>query len=107
MEDNMMENGKITICMDKVDTLGKMEGNMKVSTHILNPTGSYYQDKKDGFGVYRWADGRIYEGEWKDGKQHGRGKYILPNGTVKIGEWNGGKRERWVENEGGEDGDYI
>jgi len=30
-------------------------------------------DKKHGYGVYTWADGRKYEGEWVAGKQHGRG----------------------------------
>jgi hypothetical protein len=42
-----------------------MEENMKVSLKIL---GEYKNDKKEGFGVYKWADGRRYEGMWKDGK---------------------------------------
>lgn len=44
-------------------------------------------DKKHGYGVYIWADGRRYEGLWQNGKQHGKGKYILPNNTVKVGIW--------------------
>lgn len=48
-------------------------------------------DKKHGYGVYTWADGRRYEGNWSNGKQHGEGKYILPNGTIKIGIWQEGK----------------
>ena len=54
-------------------------------------------DKKHGYGVYHWSDGRKYEGYWKDGRQHGEGKYILPNGVVKIGIWEEGKRIRWIQ----------
>ena len=54
-------------------------------------------DKKHGYGVYIWADGRRYEGLWQNGKQHGKGKYILPNNTVKVGIWEDGKRIRWID----------
>lgn len=27
--------------------------------------GNYIDDKKDGYGTYRWADGREYAGQWK------------------------------------------
>ena len=66
---------------------GLMEENMKVSLKIL---GEYKNDKKEGFGVYKWADGRRYEGMWKDGKQHGKGKFIMANGTLE-GNWNQGQ----------------
>jgi hypothetical protein len=29
----------------------------------------------EGIGVYTWADGRRYEGEYKDDKKHGYGFY--------------------------------
>lgn len=54
-------------------------------------------DRKHGFGLYTWADGRRYEGYWAFGKQHGEGKYILPDGASKIGVWEDGKRIRWLE----------
>ena len=53
-------------------------------------------DKKHGYGVYLWADGRVYEGNWHNGKQHGQGKYVLQDGTCKIGEWVAGKRTHWL-----------
>ena len=59
--------------------------------------GEYLNDKKHGFGVYTWADGRQYHGMWKDGKQHGEGKYILPSGVQRRGEWKDGHRERWID----------
>ena len=52
-------------------------------------------DKKHGAGIYKWADGRKYEGEWADGKQHGKGTYFLAEGIVKKGIWEKGKRIKW------------
>lgn len=61
--------------------------------------GQYEMDKKHGFGVYQWADGRVYEGNWYNGKQHGQGKYVLQDGTMKVGEWVNGKRTHWLNEE--------
>jgi len=30
--------------------------------------GNYVDDKKDGYGVYTYPDGRSYKGQWKNGK---------------------------------------
>jgi hypothetical protein len=35
--------------------------------------GDYRNGKKDGYGQYTWPDGRRYEGYWKDGYQNGEG----------------------------------
>lgn len=32
-------------------------------------------------GTFVWADGRKYEGEWKDGGYHGRGEYTHRDGS--------------------------
>ena len=37
-----------------------------------------------------WADGTVYDGEWKDGKIHGQGKKTWADGTVYDGEWKDG-----------------
>jgi len=31
-------------------------------------------------GIYCWADGRRYEGGWKDSNMHGNGKYTWKDG---------------------------
>lgn len=31
-------------------------------------------EKKNGYGVMKYSNGKIYEGEYKEGKKHGKGK---------------------------------
>ena len=38
-----------------------------------------------GQGVYSWADGRKYEGDYKDDKKHGYGIYTYPDGRTYKG----------------------
>ena len=58
--------------------------------------GYYLNDKKHGLGKYTWADGRIYLGYWSLGKQEGYGKYIQTDKSASIGLWQKGKRIRWL-----------
>ena len=42
------------------------------------------------------ADGRKYNGNWKNGKQHGEGEfYNISTKQWKKGIWDDGKRVRW------------
>ena len=45
-----------------------------------------YGGEPHGYGVYRWANGRIYVGEWFFGKADGRGKVAYPDGRLFEGE---------------------
>jgi len=47
--------------------------------------GHYKNDKREGIGQMTWTDGSIYIGEWKEGIQHGYGCMYFPDGTVKEG----------------------
>ena len=38
--------------------------------------GEWERDKKNGLGEYKYADGSIYRGEWKDDMKHGIGTMI-------------------------------
>ncbi len=40
-----------------------------------------------GFGIYRFAHGAKYVGEWRDGKRHGQGTFTWPSGNKYVGEW--------------------
>jgi hypothetical protein len=40
-----------------------------------------------GYGIYRWADGRVYYGEWKEDKHDGYGYTKYPDGKEYFGPW--------------------
>ena len=56
------------------------------------------KDKKEGYGIYFWPDGRKYSGRWKNGKQHGLGTYQDKNGIIYKGTWKNGKKLVGVDN---------
>ena len=39
------------------------------------------------------ADGREYEGDWKDNKMHGQGEFTWPDGKKYIGDYRKDKKE--------------
>ena len=39
-------------------------------------SGEWLANKMDGFGVSTWPDGKRYEGRYKNDKKHGQGVYI-------------------------------
>ena len=42
---------------------------------------------QDGRGTFTWANGAVYEGEWKNNKREGKGTYKWSNGDVYEGDW--------------------
>ena len=46
----------------------------------------------NGQGTYKYPNGEVYEGEWKDRKRNGRGTNKYPNGEVYEGEWQDDKK---------------
>ena len=62
--------------------------------------GQYKDDKKHGYGVYTWADERQYCGYWYMGKQHGIGTYFIKKeNKLKYGLWEDGRRKEWFNEE--------
>ena len=47
----------------------------------------------NGEGYYRWADGRTYNGEFKDNEMHGNGTYEWADKRVYVGQFINDKRE--------------
>ena len=45
----------------------------------------------DGKGIYTFATGDRYEGDFKEGKREGRGTYTFSSGTQQIGEFEAGE----------------
>ncbi|MDN5201290.1 hypothetical protein QQ008_07955 [Fulvivirgaceae bacterium BMA10] len=39
--------------------------------------GQFKKGLPNGKGVYTWANGNVYDGEWKKGKMHGQGKMMV------------------------------
>lgn len=54
--------------------------------------GFFKEDKKHGYGIYVWNESNTYQGSWYDGKQHGYGRVILKEGKQKFGLWKNGKK---------------
>ena len=64
--------------------------------------GEYKDGNKNGHGVFTWADGRRYEGECKDGKWNGHGVFTRADGRryegeCKDGKWNGHGVYTWAD----------
>ena len=67
-------------------------------------TGSFYQDRANGFGTYIYENGQIYEGYWKNDLHHGQGREEQPDGSTYEGEFVEGKRKGYGVYTNAEDG---
>jgi hypothetical protein len=72
------ELGRMAWCMVKVSLSGAMEDV------------TYINDLKDGYGKFEWPDGRVYEGQFREGKMHGRGRFKDTFGHISEGNWENG-----------------
>ena len=48
-------------------------------------------NKMHGRGLFKWPDGRMYDGEYMNDKKHGKGTLISAHGRRKEGLWANGK----------------
>ncbi|XP_035922066.2 MORN repeat-containing protein 2 [Halichoerus grypus] len=56
-------------------------------------TGSWKDDKMNGFGRLEHFSGAVYEGHFKDNMFHGLGTYTFPNGAKYTGNFNENRME--------------
>ena len=51
--------------------------------------GNWEENKITGYGIYYWEDGRVYEGTWKDNNIHGKGVtfYLLISLDFYMERW--------------------
>jgi len=47
--------------------------------------GTFFENKRHGYGIHTDADGRVYEGAWAADTRNGNGKLIMPDGRVYVG----------------------
>lgn len=82
-------------------------------------SGEWLDDKKHGYGEFRWDDGRVYIGLWEEDKKHGFGTIYWPDPekafvgfwvnnkqhgvgcvitqkVVRYGIWENGERVKWL-----------
>lgn len=51
----------------------------------------YLNGKEHGHGIYKYDNGDIYEGEWKDNMRNGHGIYVFTEGDIYEGEYKDDK----------------
>lgn len=44
-----------------------------------------------GYGEFKWPDGRVYKGSYKDDLKDGHGLFEWPDGRKYLGNWEKGK----------------
>lgn len=72
--------------------LSKYKDNFKENNEYCSYYyGNFYKDLKDGYGEYKFQDGTIYKGYWKNDKMHGKGKLIKDNYLIYEGEFQDGE----------------
>jgi len=49
--------------------------------------GDFKNNLRDGWGLFDYGNGSRYEGQWKEGKKHGKGTYFQRDGEVYDGDW--------------------
>jgi hypothetical protein len=53
--------------------------------------------KKHGRGVFKWVNGKVYEGEFEDGDMHGQGELFFPGKKSRfVGTFDGGEKAKGV-----------
>ena len=60
-------------------------------------------DCEEGIGIGFTAEGKIYQGQWKDGLPHGNGKLLISKGKYIEGFWEKGKLVEEKSQEGGQE----
>jgi len=45
-------------------------------------------------GTHKYANGDVYQGEWKAGLPHGKGKYQQASGAIHTGVWINGMKKK-------------
>ena len=55
-------------------------------------TGSWMANKMDGFGIFKWASGRLYVGDWQADNKDGVGILTFKGGNEYSGEFVNDKR---------------
>lgn len=63
------------------DPIFEESGNVQPTEECKNHyIGDWSYGMKNGHGIFNWADGSVYEGDFKDDQFHGKGEYTRADG---------------------------
>ena len=88
---NQKQSGKYTGWMDQ-DNRPNGNGVFRVANGDVYE-GEWKHGQQHGHGVYTWSEGDLYTGSWDDGKPHGRGVFVYSNGRIYDGFFARGSRQ--------------
>ena len=74
------------------EALGLLRGRSDVQWTYLSPAGDFVADgERTGTGVFRYANGDKYTGQFVEGDKEGRGTLVWKNGNTYTGQWKADK----------------
>ena len=82
--DTQIYNGQLD-CNNKTEGIGRCLWKKNHSGDGKIYEGQYKNGKLCGYGRYIWPSGNYYIGMWKNGQMHGKGKFVFSNGQVEDG----------------------
>jgi hypothetical protein len=65
---------------------------------IYETAGDFYsgernnKNRRDGYGIFGWASGTVYIGDWRKGDMDGTGRMTYADGSYYEGKWNNNKK---------------
>ena len=80
-------NGEYKETKEKLQIL---HGQGEFTSSAFRYKGQFRDNKKQGKGIYIWANGDRYEGDFVDDEPSGRGKFTFPSGDQYEGEYSRG-----------------
>ena len=75
---------------------GQFEGDKYGNGKLFHSDGAVYQGgmacggRCHNFGTFKWADGRFYNGQWREDQKKFTGQLVFPDGRVYNGKWKDG-----------------
>jgi hypothetical protein len=110
---NKLPHGKGRMVYDKYRSYmgewknGHWHGKGHVMSRAFDFKGMFVYNLKDGLGIMKWSDGRVYKGEFWEDQMHGQGLLTYLDGSAYKGDFRNGKREGKGEARFGCGGQYV
>lgn len=85
--------GKPTAQYPSVESYNAYRWTREVLPNGDSWEGESFEGIREGFGIYRWADGAWWCGFWNEGLRDGDGLFVGSEGTIMTGTWTDGEFE--------------